>query len=179
MAISCIKKAIRLLNPSADQQISDEDQKKLLKFVDAFPASNNFTRDWKNTSMSYGDKRRTEEMLLKYTSSFMTTSSASIEATQESLSQVDDLMDEDGRLAEKKERFTAHVTTIAAAYYNLGASSEHLGKLDLALCAYHRGLNFCQKYVPQTSTELIQTLNACINQLSSRYSVCQANSMRR
>ena len=93
--------------------------------------------------MSYGDKRKTEEMLLQFTSSFMTKSSASIEATNESLNQVDDLMDEDGKLAEKKERFTAHITTIAAAYYNLGASSEHLGKLDLALCSYHRGLNFC------------------------------------
>ena len=50
---------------------------------------------------------------------------------------------QDGQLAENKERFKGHLTTIAAAYYNLGASFEHLGKLDLALCAFHKGLNYC------------------------------------
>ena len=95
---------------------------------------------------------------MQFTGSFITTSGQSIEATQESLNQVDDLMDEDGQHGEKMDRFQSHITTLAAAYYNLGASCEHLGKLDLALVAFNKGLQLCKKYIPESSKELMKTL---------------------
>ena len=157
----------------------DECHTGMLKIRDMFSSYNNFDRDQKNTPMSYGDKRKQEETLLKFTHSFITTSETSIETTQESLSQVDDLMDEDGQHEERKERFQAHLLTLAAAYYNMGASCEHIGKLDLALMAFHGGLGFCQKYIPECSIDLTQTLQQSIDSLRSKYSVFQTHSLMR
>ena len=69
--------------------------------------------------------------------------------------------------------------TLAAAYYNLGASCEHLGKLDLALLAFHRGLRFCLTYIPETSRDLSNSLQTCINQLTNKYTIFTSNSLKR
>ena len=81
MGISCIKRSIRLLNPNAEQCMSEEDQNEMLQFVNMFGQSssyNNFTKDELNIPESYRSKKLKEETLLKFTGDFITTHPSSV-----------------------------------------------------------------------------------------------------
>ena len=73
---------------------------------------------------------------MRFTNQYLASDFKSIEAIQEKFESVDDLLDESGDMAERKQRFKGHMMTLIAAYYNLAASFEHMKKFDMALLAF-------------------------------------------
>ena len=149
MAITFIKRSIRLLVPYAQAQNIPEDEdehQEIFKIVHIFTQSNNFQKKSKNqsrSSVSYSDKRKQEDLLMKFTNQYLASDFRSIEVIQEKFESVDDLLDEGGDMAERKQRFKGHMMTLIAAYYNLGASFEHLKKFEMALLAFQRAMTYC------------------------------------
>ena len=55
--------------------------------------------------------------------------------------------------------------TLIAAYYNLGASFEHLKKWELSLSAFKRAMTYCMKFIPDCSSEMTDKIRVSINQV--------------
>ena len=83
----------------------DEDEhSEIFQIVHFFTQSNNFSRYKKqiHSPLSYGEKRKNEEILMRFTNSYLSSNFKSIEAVRDKFEQVDELMDENGDMAERK-----------------------------------------------------------------------------
>ena len=107
MAITFIKRSIRLLVPHhqfKDIPEDEDEQSEIFQIVHFFSQANNFSRYKKqiHSPLSYGEKRKKEEMLMRFTNSYLNSNFKSIEAVRDKFEQVDELMDENGDMAERK-----------------------------------------------------------------------------
>lgn len=69
--------------------------------------------------------------------------------------------------------------TLIAAYYNLGASFEHLKKWELSLSAFKRAMTYCMKFIPDCSSEMTDKIRVSINQVQQKAAMSHTTSMIR
>ena len=116
---------------------------------------------------------------MKFTNQYLASDFRSIEVIQEKFESVDDLLDEGGDMVERKQRFKGHMMTLIAAYYNLGASFEHLKKFDMALLAFQRAMTYCLQFIPDCSREMVEKIKLSIDQVQQKAVMSLTTSMIR